>query len=166
MESLSLKAGASDGSTGRPGSSRKALHYVVTISAVLIVVSWMVIEVGLFVRETAHAMTALNIYTDALIQRDYESAYEVASPAFRAVTSYSALVADQVKLTERFGSLQCANQTYWDIDSINNAKAASIKVNLQFERGRVNFEFALRKEDGIWRVLSYKEPNGTEMGKN
>ncbi len=105
-------------------------------------------------------MTALNIYTDTLIHQDYESAYQITSPSFRAAISYSALVDEQVKLTERFGRLKSAKQSDWDIDSIYNAKAASIKVNFQFERGCMAYEFKLCKEDGIWRVLSYKEPTG------
>jgi hypothetical protein len=66
-------------------------------------------------------------------------------------------VTEQNKLTERFGRLKSAKQTDWEIDSINDAKAATVKVNLQYERGSVDFQFALHKEIGIWRVFSYKE---------
>jgi hypothetical protein len=66
-------------------------------------------------------------------------------------------VAEETKLTDRFGPLKSAKQTDWDIDSINDAKTAIVKVNLQFERGSINLQFALHKEIGIWRVFSYEE---------
>jgi len=166
MEPLSLNTSASVDSTKRPEKSRKKFYIALAICACLIVLSWMVIEVLLFKGEVERSMTALNIYTDTLIQHDYESAYQITSPSFREAVSYPDLVMEQTKLTERFGRLESAKQTDWNIDSINNAKVASIKADLQFERGSLSFQFTLHKEDGIWRVFSYKEPDGTALGMN
>lgn len=164
MEFLSLNTSAPADAGKRSKNPRRTLS--IAIAAILIVLCWMVIEFRLFVGQAEQAMTALNIYTDTLIQQDYESAYLITSPAFRVAVSYPTLVEDQTKLNERFGRLKSAKQTDWDIDSINNAKIASIKADLQFERGNISFQFTLHKEDGIWRVFSYKEPGGTAMGEN
>jgi hypothetical protein len=145
---------------------RKNLYIATAIGASLIVLTWIAVEARLFKGEIEQVMTALNIYTDTLIQHDYESAYQITSPTFREAVSYSALVAEQAKLNEEFGALKNAKQTDWDIDSINDAKSAIVKVNLQFERGSSDFQFSLHKEDGIWRVFSYKEADGTAYGKN
>ena len=40
---------------------------------------------------------------------------------------------EETKLTERLGHLKDAKQTYWDIDSIHDAKTALVSVSLQFE---------------------------------
>jgi hypothetical protein len=143
--------------TKQPEKSRKKFYIACAIGASLIILSWMAAEVRLFKGEVEQVMTALNIYTDTLIQHDYTNAYQITSPAFRETIGYPAFVTEQTRLTERFGRLKSAKQTDWDIDSINNAKAAIVKVNFQFARGNVNFQFALHKEIGIWRVFSYKE---------
>jgi hypothetical protein len=140
------------GQTAR--KSRKKLYLALSIGASLIILSWIGVEVRLFKGELEQVMTALNIYTDTLIQRDYESAYLITSPAFREGVSYPAFVTEQKELTERLGRLKSARQTDWDIDSINDAKSANVKVNLQFEDGSVDFRFTLHKELGIWRVFS------------
>ncbi len=161
MEPLSPNPLASVGATEQPRKSRKKLYIALSITASLMVLGWMTAEIRLFKSEVEQVMTALNIYTDTLIQRDYESAYLITSPAFREAISYPALVMEQTKLAERLGRLKSAKQSDWNIDSINDAKTAIVKVNLQFERGSVEFQFTLHKEDGIWRVFSYKEPDGT-----
>ncbi len=117
----------------------------------------MAFEVRLFKSEAEQVMTALNIFTYTLIQQDYESAYQITSPAFREANSYPAFVMEETKLTERLGHLKDAKQTYWDIDSIHDAKTALVSVSLQFEDGSVELQVAMHKEGGIWRVFSYKE---------
>jgi hypothetical protein len=151
--------------TQHTGKSRKKLYIVLSICAILAVLGWLVVEVLGFKSEAEQAMTALNIYTDTLIQHDYESAYLITSPVFRASISYQAFVTKQTKLTERFGSLKSAKQTDWDLDSISDAKTAIVKANLQFDHGSFIYQFVLHKEVGIWRVFSYKEPDGTTLGK-
>jgi len=111
-------------------------------------------------------MTALNVYTDTLIQRDYQSAYMIVSPAFRAATRYSELVDYESKLTKELGTLKSAKQTYWQVNEENGIAIARIQADLQFERGVVTIQFVLRKEDGIWRVSSSQSSNGAVLGQH
>jgi hypothetical protein len=92
--------------------------------------------------EPAKAMSA---YTDALIRKDYQSAYSSASPEFRAASSFADLVKESVK------------QTYWHIETKNGKTVSTIQADFSFERGTLAFEFELHKEAGTWRVYSYKE---------
>jgi len=119
-----------------------------------------------FASKVEPPMNALNIYTDTLIQSDYQSAYTITSPAFRAATRYSELVDYQSKLTEEMGKLKSAKQTYWQVDEENGVAIAHIQANLQFERGMMTFQFVLRKEDGIWRVLSSQSSDGHVLGQH
>jgi hypothetical protein len=104
--------------------------------------------------EPAKAMSA---YTDALIRKDYQSAYSSASPEFRAASSFADLVKVHEKLTDRLGALKSVKQTYWHIETKNGKTVSTIQADFSFERGTLAFEFELHKEAGTWRVYSYKE---------
>jgi len=145
---------------------RKALYIGLAGTAFLVVLGWLVSKATMFKSDVEQAMTALNIYTDTLIQMDYSSAYQITSPKFRSAISYPDFVAYQSKLTTSLGMLKSAKQSNWDVDSINSATLATIDVNLQFENGNIPLQFILHKEEGIGRVFSYKEPNGIDVTKN
>ena len=119
-----------------------------------------------FASKVEPPMTALNIYTDTLIQRDYQSAYIITSPAYRAATRYSDLVDYQSNLIKEMGNLKSAKQTHWQVNEENGIEIAHIQANLQFERGTQTFQFVLRKEDGIWRVLSSQNSDGAILGQH
>jgi hypothetical protein len=166
IEAESQIASSEDRQARRRGFKRKALYIALAGTAFLIALSWLVLKASTFKGEVEQAMTALNIYTDTLIQKDYSSAYQITSPKFRSAISYSDFVAYQSNLTATLGRLKSATQSNWDVDSINSAKTATIDVNLQFESGNIPLQFILHKEEGIWRVFSYKEPNGIDVRKN
>jgi len=117
-----------------------------------------------FARRTEPPMNALNIYTDTIIHDDFQSAYQIAAPSFRTSVRFQDLVDYHTKLTAKMGKLSFAKQTDWDVDDENPAATATITTNLQFERGTETFQFFLRREDGIWRVVSYKGPNAKVIG--
>jgi len=136
------------------------------VGALLIAAVCLAVWFKQFASKVEPPMTALNIYTDTLIQRDYQSAYIITSPAFRAATPYSELVDYQSKLTKELGNLKSAKQTYWQVHEENGIAMADIQADLQFEHGLKTFQFVLRKEDGIWRVLSSQSPDGAILGQH
>jgi len=85
-------------------------------------------------------------------------------PHFVHLCDFQDLVDYHTKLTAKMGKLSFAKQTDWDVDDENPAATATITTNLQFERGTETFQFFLRREDGIWRVVSYKGPNAKVIG--
>ena len=166
MGTESPNASSEDRQARRRGFKRKALYIALAGTASLIALGWLVFRASKFKGEVEETTTALNIYTDTLIQKDYSSAYQITSPKFRSAISYSDFVAYQSNLTTSLGRLKSAKQSNWDVDSINNATTATIDVNLQFDSGNIPLQFILHKEEGIWRVFSYKEPNGIGVRKN
>jgi hypothetical protein len=144
---------------------RWILLILAAVGAILIAAVCFGIWFKQFANKVEPPMTALNIYTDTLIEKDYQSAYTITSPAFRAATGYSELVDYQSKLAEEVGDLKSAKQTYWQVNDENGIAIAHIQADLQFEHGKMTFQFVLRKEDGIWRVLSSKSPDGTVLGQ-
>jgi len=100
---------------------------------------------------------AMALYTDALIRKDYQGAYKMASPDFRAVTSLDDLVQIHKKLSEQFGALKSVKQTYWHIETKGGVTFSTIQAAFQFERASQIFEFELHEENGTWRVFSYKQ---------
>jgi len=135
------------------------------VSALLIAAICLGVWFKEFASKVEPPMTALNIYTDTLIQRDYQCAYIITSPAFRAATRYSELVDYESNLTKEMGNLKSAKQTYWQVNEENGIGIAHIQANLQFEQGAAVFQFVLRKEDGIWRVLSSQGSDGVVLGQ-
>lgn len=117
-----------------------------------------------FARRTEPPMNALNIYTDTLIHDDFQSAYQIAAPSFRTSVRFQDLVDYHTKLTAKMGKLNFAKQIDWDVDDQSTVATATITTNLQFERGTETFQFFLRREDGIWRVLSFKGPDAKVIG--
>jgi hypothetical protein len=166
METQSSTTSSAGRQARRRGIKRKALYIGLAVTVFLIVLGWLVSEASMFKGEVEQAMTALNIYTDTLIQKDYSSAYQITSPKSRSAISYPDFVAYQSKLTSGLGMLKNAKQSNWDVNSINNATTATIDVNLQFEGGDMPLQFILKKEEGIWRVFSYKELHGIDERKN
>lgn len=100
---------------------------------------------------------ALTTYTDTLIKKDYQTAYNIASPAFRAAVSQQDLADYHARLTTRLGAIKSARQTNWEIETKNGVTKSTIQATLDFEHGSEPFEFVLIQEQGTWRVLSYKE---------
>jgi hypothetical protein len=98
MKSLTPNTFSSDYGTNLPGKSRRKFYIALAFCAGLIVLGLMALQVLRFKAETEQVMTALNIYTDTLIQRDYESACQITSPAFREAIDHPAFVMEQTKL--------------------------------------------------------------------
>jgi hypothetical protein len=109
---------------------------------------------------------ALSTYTDTLIRTDYHTAYSIASPDLRAAASYHALLEYHGKLVDRLGALKGVKQTYWHIETKNGQTASTIQANFQFEHGIEMFEFDLHKENGTWRVFSYKPLSTPGVSEN
>jgi len=62
--------------------------------------------------------------------------------------------------------LKSAKQKYWQINEENGIALAHIQADLQFEKSLKTYQFVLRKEDGIWRLLSYQGSDGTALGQH
>lgn len=143
-----------------PGNPCRRLYIALGIGAGLLVLGGFIAVAVVGIKSLAGAMQepakALGIYTDALIRKDYHGAFNIASPGLREATSYPDLVVYHGKLCDRLGALTSVDQTNWSIETKNGVTASTIRATLKFQRGSEEFEFVLHKEQGTWRVFSYK----------
>jgi hypothetical protein len=127
----------------------------VLVLGMLVVVC--VVGVKLFAGAFQEPSKAMTLYTDALVRKDYQGAYKMASPEFRAASSFEDILRIHNKLSDQFGALKSVKQTYWHIETKGGVTGSTIQANFQFERASQMFEFELREENGTWRVYSYKQ---------
>jgi len=149
-------------------NAQTKIYVGVAIAAMVVVVAGVVTIAVFGIKQLSKAvqgpMTALNIYTECLVQQDYRSAYEIASPELRKSTSLDELVEFHKELTDKYGRLKNAKQTTWNLATNNGVTSATVRAELNFERCTVPFEFQLRKVDNVWRVYSYKSMS--QVGAN
>jgi len=163
MESLNVNSALPPVPAPPGGNPRRKLYIGLGIAAAVVIlggfIALAVSGVRLLVGAMKQPADALSIYTGALIQKDYQSAYALASADFRAALSQQGLIDYHAKLTDRLGALKSVKQTNWEINTNNGVTKSTIETTVQFERGSEPFEFVLLEEQGTWRVLSYKELN-------
>jgi hypothetical protein len=159
-----VERGVSEGLGMRRRNRWLILSAAVLLGLVLVGAGSFYVVFKWFARRTEPPMNALSIYTDTLIHDDFQSAYQIAAPSFRASVRFQDLVDYHTKLTAKMGKLNFAKQTDWDVDDESPAATATITTTLQFERGTETFKFSLRREDGIRRVVSYKGPDANVIG--
>jgi len=124
--------------------------------AILFAVPLVVFMPGLF-WELHKASTALHGFTDALIAKQYERAYEFTSPELRAVTDYPAFVKLHDGLTLRMGDLKDVEVSQIDIKERSDGWHGTADVQMNFARGSLGFAFVLKKENHSWKIYSYQE---------
>jgi hypothetical protein len=149
---------------------RRRLYIGLGIAAGVILLAGFVVIAVFGVKTVAGAFQepakALSLYTDALIRKDYQGAYNSASPGLRSATSFADLVAYHDKLTNAHGALKSVKQANWHVQTENGVTSSTIQATLQFDRDSMGFEFVLRKEGGVWRVYSYVPLEKAGVGEN
>lgn len=144
-----------------PGKPRKKLFIGLGIVAAVVVLSVLTVVGIAGVKLMAGAFQApskaMSLYTGALIRKDYQGAYKMASPEFRAGSSFDDIMRIHNKLIDQYGALKSVKQTYWHIETKNGVTSSTIQATFQFERANQIFEVELHEENGIWRVFSYRQ---------
>jgi hypothetical protein len=145
----------------RTPNPKRKLYIGIGVGAAVLLLVWLFALVWFGVKLVSKGFKepagALDNYTSALVEKDYQRAYSLTSPEFKKETSYDALVAFHNKLDEKHGDLLNVKQTYWNSVVNNGVQTATIEATLTFSKDSAGFRFTLRKEGGVWHVLQYTE---------
>jgi len=107
--------------------------------------------------ELHEANKVLRSFTDALIAKQYERAYDLTSKEFRASTDFPTFVKVHDGLTLRIGDLKYVSVGDREIKDKGHGMYGTAEVSMNFSRGMLTFVFDLKKEDGSWKIYSYHE---------
>jgi hypothetical protein len=111
---------------------------------------------GLF-WELYKANRALRGFSEALIARQYGSAYDFGSNEFLASVDYSTFVKVHDGLIARMGDLKSIEITHSEIKDRTDGWYGTAEVNMNFSRGSLPFIFILKKQNSSWKIYSYHE---------
>jgi hypothetical protein len=131
-----------------------------------LVIALIVMSVKMLTGAFQEPSKALSVYTDALIRKDYQGAYNMTSTGFHTSSSLDDVVKFHENVTNQIGALKSVKQTYWHIDTRNGENSSTIQAEMQFEHGSRIFEFDLVEEKGTWRVFRYHAVTPAAAGVN
>jgi hypothetical protein len=129
---------------------------VLTLVAVLACAPMLAIPLGLF-WELHEANKCPRGFSDALIAKEYERAYDFTSPELRAAADYPSFLKINDGLTLRMGALKSVDVENSEIKDHIYGWSGTVDADLTFERGTLSFVFVLKKTRGAWKIYSYRE---------
>lgn len=125
-----------------------ALGLVLVVSAPIF--TWLSIQV--------HAAgKALDAFSESLIAKDYDGAYNAASEEFRSAISKQDFVQQQTTLCEKLGSLKGVKRGGSETTFNSNGGFTTVDATFVFENADRQFSFKLKKVGDTWRVYGYRE---------
>jgi hypothetical protein len=100
---------------------------------------------------------AFDRFSNALIARDYQRAYQATGADFQEALSEKDFVAQQEALTEHYGPLK--EVSMWDtvIDYSESGQEADLRVDFKYERSTQVFDVAMRSYGGEWKLSGYRQ---------
>jgi hypothetical protein len=122
---------------------------------ILVGISLVVIMPTLF-WELHEANKALRGFCDALIAKQYKSAYDLTSKEFQASVAFQKFTKVHDDLTARMGDLKSVEITQSEVKD-QDGWHGTAETTMNFAHGSLNFTFILKKNDGFWKVYSYHE---------
>jgi hypothetical protein len=115
-----------------------------------------VIMSGLF-WELHEANRALHSFSDALIAKQYDSAYNLTSKEFRGSVDFQKFVNVHDGLTVRMGDLKSVEVIHSEVKDRSDGWYGTVESSINFSRGSSTFIFILKKENHSWKIYSYHE---------
>lgn len=106
--------------------------------------------------ELHEATKALHGFCDALIAKQYKSAYDLTSKEFQASVDFQEFAKVHDDLTARMGDLKSIKVIHSEVKD-QDGWHGTAETAMNFARGTLNFTFILKKSDGRWKVYSYHE---------
>lgn len=123
---------------------------------ILVGISLVVIMPTLF-WELHEANKALHGFSDALIAKQYKPAYDLTAKEFQASADFNKFTKVHDDLTVRMGDLKSVDITHSEVKEQSDGWYGTAETSMNFARGRLNFTYVLKKDDGHWKVYSYHE---------
>jgi hypothetical protein len=138
----------------KPKWTAKRTALVVFLS--LVGISLVVIMPALF-WQLHQADKALHGFCDALIAKQYRSAYDLTAKEFQASVDFHRFTKVHDGLTARVGDLKSVEITHSEVKEQSGGWYGTAETTMNFARGTLNFTYILKKNDGHWKVYSYHE---------
>ena len=107
--------------------------------------------------ELHEANKALHGFCNALIAKQYKSAYDLTSKEFQASVDFQKLTKVHDDLNLRMGDLKSVEITHSEVKDQSDGWYGTAETTMNFARGSLNFTYILKKNDGHWKVYSYHE---------
>lgn len=107
--------------------------------------------------ELHEANKALRSFCDALVAKQYSSAYASASKEFQTSVDFQTFVKVHDGLTLRMGDLRDVEVTQSEVKERSDGWYGTAETTMNFAHGSLSFTYILKKQDGHWKVYSYHE---------
>lgn len=107
--------------------------------------------------ELHKANKALHGFCDALIAKQYKSAYDSTAKEFQATVDFQKFTKVHDGLTLRVGDLKSVEITHSEVKEQSDGWYGTAETTMNFDHGTLNFTYILKKNDGHWKVYSYHE---------
>lgn len=107
--------------------------------------------------ELHEANKALHGFSDALIAKEYKSAYNLTSKEFQESVDFQKFAKVHGDLALRMGDLKSVEITHSEVKDQSDGWHGTAETTMNFARGTLNFTYILKKNDGHWKVYSYHE---------
>ena len=134
-------------------SKKKKLIVIVVL---IMLVIGLVVFVPLF-EEMPKVEKVFSAFNRALIARNYQQAYDLATPTTKASVTYEAFVTEQNSLAARVGPLRSFESTDTEVRSEGGGYIATIHARLVFEKGELPFLVVLKTVNGRWMIYKSHE---------
>jgi hypothetical protein len=98
-------------------------------------------------------------YSNAVLARDYATAYSFGGREFRIALSEPDFAAEQQSLEDKFGNLESSRSQSLSIEGKTDPGSWSAKVLevRHYRRGNVRLLYKFLFEDGRWQLFGYQE---------
>jgi hypothetical protein len=127
---------------------------VVVVAILLLITVPIFTQLFLEIRESKMIFRA---FQNAMIAKNYQAAYNLATPALKANVDYAAFVKVMDTLITRVGAFQNFDISEVEVHNDENGHFSTIRTRLVFERGQLPFVFILKKESDRWLIYSFNE---------
>lgn len=107
--------------------------------------------------ELHEANKALHGFCDALITKQYKSAYDSTAKEFQASVDFQKFTNVHDGLTLRVGDLKSVEVTHSEVKEQSDGWHGTAETTMNFVNGTLNFTYILKKDHGHWAVYSYHE---------
>jgi hypothetical protein len=110
-------------------------------------------------RETNSVQNAFTEFSEALVDRRFEVAYQYCGTDFRIAMPYEKFVKIQEKLATQYGSLKSFKREAFEVDGKGSPIywRAVIDGDFLYERKTLRYKFVFHKEAERWVLYGYEQ---------
>lgn len=110
-------------------------------------------------RETKNVLLTFDHYSAALINQNFDEAYQYCGSDFHEAMPFERFVSIQQSLEGQLGHLRSTRRIAYELQGKGAPKywKAVIDADMLYERKTLRFQFIFRKESGRWILYGYQQ---------